>query len=258
MSDHYRYHPANALDNPEAYYEGQFNNSPRRWLVPIIGHGSLLLTRPEVHFHDAESEEDFFGQFEADIPMLGTFSHDGKTHYHDPIGAIAAAFGNKIVRQRADDLRVWVAEQYMSDPKFGPFCRRVGGVSVIRRKDYLRHGLDPSPEESGQVKQVLTGETARYLGRKRSIVKIFPPGTRGVKEVKDGVGHVLEQAGEVVVITISLVSDNMHDEDGNIPKNLRISYGPPVLSDGTQTASTYVDLITESHRIASEAAGRAA
>lgn len=71
--------------------------------------------------------------------------------------------------------------------------------------------------------------------------------------MRDGVGRVLENLSDVAVIPVALVSDS--EDSKNVPDNLRIAFGEPVLTMAGMTGPEYTSVIDEKLNHAARSVG---
>ena len=243
------YDPRHALVNPTEFYQGAFQNYPRPAVVGVVGRVIMALTRPEVSFHGGVSEAQYFSELDPAMPLLVTYTHRGEKRLHDAGAGAAAIFGVKSLKKRIEHTRVWAAAPYMTDSKTGVLIKSLGGVPVIRSRDYGKFGLTIveddlalpntfTPEEKQAVTDALITESTEHLQIPGSILAAFPAGTKGGTELRDGVGQVMERLEYAAALPVALVSDS--EETSNIPKNLRIAFGEPVPVESGLLSAQYM------------------
>lgn len=243
MSRGEKYNPQHAIEDPETYYDMAFENYARPWLVPLVGRAAVIATKPTLTFHESMDEASYFEKIEPDSSLVLTFTHSGVKDMHDPIAGIVAVFGTQALRERVSNTKEWVAVPYLTNPKFRLIIERLGSVPVIRSKDYGKFGVEPTNNEVLSVRNALIDRTARHLETPSSVLAAFPAGTKGGTKLREGVGLVLERLSKATVIPIATNSDTQ--SSGQIPRNLRIAYGRPIVTQEGIPSTDYVQMIDE-------------
>lgn len=248
MAHLHRYHPDRAIADPEAYYTDAFENYPHPLVASAVGRLAMRLARPTFHYYGGQTREEFFAAIPDDMPIVTTFTHRGRKRFHDISAAAATVFGTPELYDRLDLINVWAAVKYMTDPKFGKLLPQLGGVPAIRsgEGDYKVCAQMPSSADRRRVTETLVTHSQTHLHMPRSVLAIFPAGTKMGTSVQEGVGMVLEGLEYARVLPIAFTS--LTEQTRNIPKDLHVTFCEPIDVVAGTTSQAYVEAIARSFR----------
>lgn len=237
------YHPRHAIANSDMFYDRAFQNHPRPWVVKTAGGLATKLTKPTIKYIDAIDHNDYFDRIDPDSSILVTFSHYGKRNLHDPISAITAMVNVEKLADRIPAGKAWVATPYITNRIYGFLIERVGGIPVMRSRDYDKYNLNPTEQEREAVTNTLVDRSVQHLKDPSSLLAIFPAGTKGGVKLREGVGMVLEKLTNTTVIPISIDSSSI--ETSNIPSDLIITLARPIQTETGLTRHDYVEKVDQ-------------
>lgn len=242
------YHPSLAIVSPEHYYDRAFENYPKRWAVSVLGRLARMYAKPDVYFY-GDDQNEYFKEIDKTSTIL-TFSHRGKKKLHDPSAAAAVVHKTPQLLNKIDDAKVWAAIPYVTHKTLGRIVCSLGAVPVIRSRDYAHYGVNEQKEMTQAVTNSLIDHSVNHLQTTGNMLAIFPAGTKGSLDIREGVGLVLEQLNNVNVMPIAMVSSS--EATDNRPKDLKIMFGQQIKTEPDMQASEYVKLIANNLAIATE------
>ena len=248
MAHLHRYHPERAIADPEAYYTDAFENYPHPSVASAVGRLAMGLAQPTCHYYGNRTRGEFFAAIPDDMPIVTTFTHRGRKRFHDISAAAATVFGTPELYGRLEHINVWAAAKYMTHPVFGKLLPMLGGVPAIRsgEGDYKVCTTMPSSADRRKVTETLVYHSQAHLHIPRSVLAIFPAGTKMGTSVQEGVGLVLEGLDYARVLPIAFTS--LTEQTRNIPKDLHVTFCEPIDVMAGITSQQYVEAIARSFR----------